>query len=193
MIGIAKNQKNASRARIRELFAARDAAVAARTAGEKRIEMLEEKIGELERSLPGRRQGIKDAEYSWRMAQAKVDVGEASPEDVAAAALAIDAATARLAEAEGKVEATEDLLGMARNQISLLTLAASSSMARPWAAISELMLPEVREAAALINKFYTVEINHIDVVPGDVFHRQVVPLGDVSAIAGEIEKEFRAR
>jgi chromosome segregation ATPase len=181
-----------AREKVRELFEARDLAKAARTELEGRVERLTGKLKELESSLPGLRKSIKDREYDWRMAQAKLEVHESSQEDVDAAEKAIDDARAALEEAEGKIGATEDLIAEAQNRLPSLKIAEEAAARRPWAAISEQMGPDVREAAATIGRFYVAELNGSTFgISADIFLRRVVFLGDVANIARQLEEEYR--
>jgi chromosome segregation ATPase len=181
-----------ARVRIQELFEAADEARAAREACEERIERLESARAELEASIPGLETVIKDAEYDWRLFQARQEVGEATPEDVATAEKAIDGATARLAEAKGKAEAMEDLLAEAQNSLPSLKLAEEAALRRPWEAISATMEPTVQEAVEVLRRYYVSELYRFRFgIAADVFLRRTIPLGDAVTIAAELEKEYR--
>jgi chromosome segregation ATPase len=181
-----------ARARIRELFRQADETKAARVAGEERIEQLERKRADLEASVPGLEKAVKDAEYDWRLSQARQEVGEAAAEDVATAEKAIDGATARLAEAKGKAEAMESLLAEAQNKLPSLKLAEGTALRRPWEAISEGMEPAVQEAAEVLRRFYVAELYRFHFgISADIFYRRIVPLGDAVTIAAELEQEYR--
>lgn len=184
-------ETKAARMKIRELFEARDAARAALVAAEDRVQRLADQLNMLQASLPGLRGAIKDREYDWRREQIKQENGEGSPEAVGEAGKGLDSANSALEEAIARIPVMEGLIAEATNGIGALKIAAEAAARSPWAAISEEMTPAVRDAAALINRFYTVELNHVPSVPGDVFHRKVIPLGDVANIARELEAAFR--
>ncbi len=191
LLSVKKNE--GARPRIRELFRAADEAGAARIAAEERIEQLEGKRAELEASLPELGEAIKDREYDWRHCQARQEVGEATPEDVAAAEKALADATARLAAAKGKAEAMEDMIAEARNKIPSLKMAEETALKRPWEAISETMEPAVQEAAEILRRYYVSELNRFRFgISADIFLRRVVPLGEAVSIAQDLEQEYRA-
>jgi predicted nucleic acid-binding Zn-ribbon protein len=187
-------KKDDSRARIRELFLVADQAKRAHSDAEARTEKLDAKLKELNSSLPGLRQIIKDREYAWRMAQAKLEVREATEADEDVCAKAIDAARAALEEAEGKIVATEDLIAEASNKIGGLRLHAEHALLAAWRALRDDLEPAALAAAEKFRRFYAAEINAIvspEGVPPDAFLRRHIDLRGSHLVAVEIEKEYR--
>lgn len=187
-------KKDDGRERIRGLFRLADEAKQAHLDAEGRVERLAGKLEELHSSLPGLRQSIKDREYEWRMAQAKLEVREATEADEDVCAKAIDAARAALEEAEGKIVATEDLIAEASNKIGGLRLHAEHALLAAWRALRDDLEPAAQAAVEPLRRFYAAEINAIvslEGVPPDAFLRRHIDLRGSHLVAVELEKEFR--
>jgi chromosome segregation ATPase len=190
---ITKKKKDDARARIRDLFEARDRAKQAHAEARRRIGTLEGKAADLQAALPGLQEALKAAEYQWRLALGRQEAGEASAEDVFEAEKGIDDATRAITVNRETLAGVEDLLGEAQNKLPGLSLHAEHAGQAPWRAIATEMEAAAREAATTLERYRIARLNgdsYISPTRERFFEVEIPPLSP-AATSAEIEEEYR--